>query len=123
MQKLAPTHDTPLRALATAPVGLGEETIDQALPFQLSTNVTSPPPETVDAVPTAVHFVDEVQDTLRSWVRARDCGADCTVQELPSQRSINGDASCSVGVGQWLFVPTAVHAVDAVHDAAARLLS
>ena len=45
MQALADVHETPLRSTSFVPVGLGVVWVVQMLPFQRSTKVANPGPE------------------------------------------------------------------------------
>ena len=59
-----PMHETPVRSTLVWPSGFGVDTTAQAVPFQSSDILASPPSE----FPTPMHVVDDVQET------ALNCG-------------------------------------------------
>jgi predicted secreted protein len=66
VQAVAEVHETALRMLPVAPVGLGTASIDQLVPFQRSASITCLPVALM-APPTAVQAVAEVQDTAHRF--------------------------------------------------------
>ena len=91
MHAVEDVHDTPWRRLSVAPVGLGVDWIDHAVPFHASTSVTSTP-ELLVYAPTALHVVEEVHDTLYilAAVAPVGAGAVCSAHVVPFQRSTRG---------------------------------
>jgi len=106
-------HDTELSVLNTAGPGFSKAGVRfQVLPFHSSE--TAKP----DTSPTARHEVADVQETpLNSVLLEEKAGlVGWIVHFVPFQRS----ASACTGWGNDAEVPTAVHALAAVHDTALR---
>jgi hypothetical protein len=116
MQSLALEHATALSWLCTALDGLGTVWALQLVPFQRSATGTLLPPAM--PLPTAVQSLAELHETpfsATSKVLA-GLGTLWTVQLEPFQRSANGCDGKSVVPAP----PTAVHAVDDVHETARK---
>jgi hypothetical protein len=109
VQVVVEAHDTPLRLLEVTPVGVGVVWMDQLVPFQRSANGWPVPEGVFHVLPTAVHVVVEVHDTLVRLLEVTPMGLGVAWidQVVPSQRSARVLPSAS---------PTAVHAVVEVHD-------
>ncbi len=115
VQAVADVHDTPLRLLPWAPLGLGVAWMAQLVPFHRSASVRPVPPLLLYP-PTAVHAAADVHDTpLRAlpWAPA-GLGVDWMDQLEPFHRSARARAAPAL----LLFPPTAVHAVADEHDTA-----
>ena len=112
---LAEVHDTPLRALALAPAGLGVAWMDQAVPFQCSASVPWRP-RPLKEFPVAVHAAAEVHETALKMLpeAPAGCGVAWMDQFVPFQRSASSAASPAL----LASYPTAVQAVAAEHDTA-----
>ena len=113
MQLLADVHDTELSVLNTAGPGFSKAGSKfHVFPFHSSE--TAKP----DTSPTARHELADVQETpLNSVLLDENAGfVGWIVQLAPFQRS----ASACTGCGNDAEVPTAVHALAAVHDTALR---
>ncbi len=120
VQAVGVEHDTPLRELAIAPVGLLGAWTDHAVPFQRAAKVTVVA-ELFLSLPTAVQAVLERQDTpLRLAVVApAGLGVLWIVQLVPFHRS----ASIAVVPEVFVQLPTAVQAVVEKHDTPPTLLA
>jgi hypothetical protein len=81
-------HDTPLKPLSTAPVGLGVVWIDHPAPFHRSPNVVALW-ALLTEYPAAAQVVAEVHDTPLSWLDAAPAGLGVVWidQLVPFQRS------------------------------------
>jgi hypothetical protein len=113
MQKVVDTHDTE-RNISSNVDAFGLSTTDHELPFHNSTNVFVAEPVSVSALvlPTAIHHELDTHDTDRnSSVLVPATGLSTTVQELPSQTSINVSVAEPVKVE-----PTATHHSVDTHD-------
>ena len=113
MQLLADVHDTELSVLLSAWPGFSKAGVRfQVLPFHSSE--TAKP----DTWPTARHELADVQETpLNSVLLDENAGlVGWIVQRAPFQRSASACSGCPNDVE----VPTAVHALGAVHDTALR---
>jgi hypothetical protein len=64
-KQLAPRHETPKRALKTAPAGLGLAWMDQLVPFHASARVRLEPPVPETQLPAPVQEVSVGHET--SW--------------------------------------------------------
>src|ERR1700676_2477337 len=73
MQALAAVHDTPVRNASPPPLGVGDGSIAQPLPFQLSARVAYVP-VLLCCIPTAMHCVAEMHETLASRLRCAPDG-------------------------------------------------
>jgi hypothetical protein len=108
VQAIVETQDTPSRKLAIPRRGLGAT--DQLVPFQDSISALCV--LLVSKLPTAVHAVAEVQDTLaRKSPDGDGLGPGTTDQPVPFQDSIK-----VLDLPLMLWLPTAVHAVAETHD-------
>ena len=83
-------HDTPLKLLPWAPLGLGLDWIAHVLPFQRSASVTHTP-ELLMEWPTATQTVAAAHETALSTVARAPVGFGVfwIAQLLPFQRSAN----------------------------------
>ena len=98
--------------VSLAPLGVGTVWEDHVVPFQLSTKLEIVP--LVLDRPAAIHTVAEVHDTLYKSVDVPTFTPFWVAHSVPFHRSIK--------VSFWA-VPTAVQAVDDVHDTPSKTLS
>ena len=105
-------HDTPTSRLLVAPAGSWVRWIDQLVPFHRSANVRWVPARLIED-PTAVHDLDDAQDTPRRLLSVTPAGfgVGWIDQLLPFQRS----ASVASAPNALVMNPTAVHNLW-VHD-------
>jgi hypothetical protein len=94
VHEIEDVQDTPRSLLAFASLGLGVAWIDHSVPFQYSANVflSDGIPNLMKYVPTAVHEVDEAQDTPSSSLAPFDSlglGVVWIDHSVPFQRSAN----------------------------------
>jgi len=118
VQALADVQDTAKRSLFVAPLGLGVVGMDQLVPFHVSASVTSPAPALEN--PTAVQAVDEMHETPSSSLAVAPLGSGVVwiAQLVPFHRSTRVRSVPLVPA-----CPTAVQAVDDVHETPSRKLS
>jgi hypothetical protein len=118
MHDIAEVHDTPLKPLSWACLGVGEGWIDQRDPFQRSTSVKYLwlGVRLVSKLPTAVHDLADVHDTPSKSVPPLACcgaGVGWIDHRDPFQRSANGLVEEFPPE-----LPTAMQKVGDVHDTA-----
>jgi hypothetical protein len=107
----------PPRELYVAPLGLGVDWTDQAVPFHTSARVSG---RVLPYSPTAEHAVADVHDTLLNMLTVAPLGleVDWTDHRDPFHLSARATGSLAV----LRYCPTAVHALAEVHETAARWL-
>jgi len=119
VQALADGHETPWRTLEVAPVGFGVLWMAQSAPFQPSANVTGVP-VMLTKEPTEMQAVDDMHDTASSSLSVAPVGfgVPSMAQPLPFQTS----AKVTAVPALLTMNPTAVQAVEDVHDTPFRAL-
>jgi len=95
--------------------------MDHVVPFHVSANVKLPPVPG-EKPPTDVHMVDDEHETAVSWVNTDPAGlgVDWMVQLVPSHASARVTVFPLLPDG--VEDPTAMQAVELVHETPARLL-
>ena len=112
MHEVADGHDTPWRMALVDPAGFWVPWTVQLAPFQRSASVTSPEPP-LRKLPTAVHAVEEVQDTaFKNPVVFDGVDIGCTAQLVPFHPS----ASILVVDALLMKSPTAIQDEAPEHD-------
>src|ERR1700722_8712526 len=98
---------------------LGEDSIDHVVPLRFSTNVVTGF-EPSSEPPTAMQFLAEVQDTPERLLPCAPEGFG--VVSMDQAVPLNTSASVTWVPGLLLYTPTAVQALDEVHDTAKKAL-
>ena len=100
-------HETLFRKAPCDPDGFGVDLTVHVVPFHCSASVTPAKAPELSVVPTAVQAEDEVHDTEVRMGDRPGLGVDWMLHAAPSHRSASVPR---------LEPPTAVHAVEDVHD-------
>jgi hypothetical protein len=114
VQAVADVHDTPLRTPNVVPVGVGTGWRLHLVPSQRSAKMILGLYLPRENSPTSVHAVADVHDTPLRTLNAVPVGWGVSWRDqlVPFQRSVD-----AIPKGLFAFaVPTAVQAVDEVHD-------
>jgi hypothetical protein len=113
-------HDTPCSPLNSASFGSGGSWIDHSVPFHTSAKGSSFA-ELFAKYPAAVHLIDDAHDTLSRWLDLAPVGAGGSWidHSVPFHLSAKGTGF----PGLVANTPTAVQALDDVHDTPSRLLN
>ncbi len=111
VQDLGDAHETPRKLLLVAPAGFGVDGIDQLVPFECSTNVSSRPVRLVKN-PTAVQDLGDAHDTPSSALYAPARFGVCWTVQLAAAAAV-AIATHSTGVTHPTTAQRAIRACSA----------